>query len=123
MTIVNQNGKPADRSDGRSQTGRRFFSDKAEALASAEALVKLKAVGGSVALTMPPALRQDALEAVEMHDRSGQSMHPLRQDCADLRQRALILEHGVVGACHSVDFHSTESIPTPAEIELFQLLR
>lgn len=40
--------------------------EKAEALAFAEGLAKLKTDGGALALAMPAALRQDALEAAEI---------------------------------------------------------
>ena len=66
VTIVRKNGKAAYQVDGRPQAGRKFFSDNAEALAYAEELGKLKADGGSLALAMPPELRQDALEATEI---------------------------------------------------------
>ncbi len=66
VTIVHKNGKAIYQVDGRPQAGRKFFADKAEALAYAEELGKLKADGGSLALAMPPELRQDAVEAAEI---------------------------------------------------------
>lgn len=49
--------------DGRPRSGRKFYTDKAEALAFVEELAKLRGDGGVLALMTSAALRQDASEA------------------------------------------------------------
>lgn len=60
--------------DGRPNAGRKFFSDKADALACAEELARLKGDGGTLALTMPAALRQDAIESAAILEPWGRSL-------------------------------------------------
>jgi integrase len=74
VSIVQKHGKPTYQVDGRPAAGRKFYADKANALAFAEELAKLKGDGGVLALAMPAALRQDALEAAEILMPWGQTL-------------------------------------------------
>ena len=66
VTVTENHGNIVFRVDGRPAAGRKYFGERAEALAFAEELAKLKGEGGALALRMPAALRQDALEAADI---------------------------------------------------------
>ena len=74
VAIVQKNGRAMYRVDGRPNAGRKFYVERAEALAFAEELARLKGDGGTVALSMPAALRQDAIEAAVILEPWGRSL-------------------------------------------------
>lgn len=74
IVTAENHGRIVYRVDGRPIAGRKFFTDRIEALAFAEELARLKGEGGAVALAMPATLRQDALEAAEILEPWGRSL-------------------------------------------------
>ena len=74
VAIVAKNGRAMYRVDGRPSAGRKFYAERAEAIAFAEELARLKGDGGKVALSMPAELRQDAIEAATILEPWGRSL-------------------------------------------------
>ena len=74
VSIVQKNGRAMYQVDGRPSAGRKFYTERAEALAFAEELARLKGDGGTLALSMPAALRQDAIEAATILEPWGRSL-------------------------------------------------
>ena len=74
IVTAENHGSLCYRVDCRSVEGRKFFSDRAEALAFAGELARLRNEGGSTALNVPAALRADAVEAAAMLEPYGKTL-------------------------------------------------
>ena len=74
IVTAENHGSLRYRVDCRPVEGRKFFSDRAEALAFAAELARLRDEGGSTALSVPAALRADAVEAAAILEPYGKTL-------------------------------------------------
>ena len=74
IVTVENHGSLRYRVDCRPVEGRKFFSDRAESLAYATQIARLREEGGSTALSVPAALRADAVEAAAILEPYGKTL-------------------------------------------------
>lgn len=74
VTITSNHNQTRYKVDGRPIEGRKFFSTRAEALAYADELARLRDEGGVLALNIPAELRAQAVEAAAILEGTGRDL-------------------------------------------------